>query len=159
MSFLENIFNKRFFTKDTEKTEQRFIKALQEFNNFDEFNVANFTLFENKEKDAVIECKDIRIMSLCSHHLFPFTARVHIKYIANEKYCGLSKLPRVCYHYSRRPCSQEELTSNIFNFLKKNLQPHFLEVAITDGEHTCCSCRGINTQVNYNTKLIYGDKQ
>lgn len=123
---------------NTPKRIQRFIEELRvKQKDFD------FKTFHKKECDEMIVQKNIQFYSLCSHHLLPFSGKVHIGYIPKDgKICGLSKLARAVEKFSARPQLQEILTIQISGFIQDNLKPLGVGVVI-EAEHLCMSCRGI----------------
>lgn len=87
----------------------------------------------------------IPFVSLCEHHLLPFTGTAWVSYVPQEdRVVGLSKLPRTVAHYAARPQVQERLTSQIVDALVEHLDPAGAGVLIR-GEHTCMSLRGAKT--------------
>lgn len=87
----------------------------------------------------------IPFVSLCEHHLLPFTGEAWVSYVPQEdRVVGLSKLPRTVAHYAARPQVQERLTSQIVDALVEHLDPAGAGVLIR-GEHTCMSLRGART--------------
>ena len=55
--------------------------------------------------------------------MVPFTGKVHIAYIPNQRVLGLSKLARIAEVYARRLQVQERLTKQIAVALMKILEP------------------------------------
>lgn len=106
-----------------------------------------FTTFKNESsiKEDWVILKDIEFSSMCQHHLLPFSGVVHIAYIPSDEICGISKLARVVDYFSARPQVQERLGRQIFNFIKKELDPNSL-VVIVEAKHTCVACRGIKSR-------------
>jgi GTP cyclohydrolase I len=88
----------------------------------------------------VIE-RDIYFHSLCAHHLLPFMGKVHIAYIPRKQIAGLSKLARTVAYFSHRPQVQEDLTSQIAEYLCRKLRTRHVAV-IVQAEHLCMSMRG-----------------
>lgn len=101
----------------------------------------DFTTFPNEGCDEMIVERDIRVVSLCRHHLLPFTGVAHIGYIPDQYLAGLSKLARAVDYFARRPQVQEELTNQIADMLVEELKPQGVGVVI-HAEHTCMTCRG-----------------
>lgn len=92
--------------------------------------------------DEMVVVKDIDFYSLCEHHLLPFYGRTHVAYIPNGKVIGLSKIPRIVEMFARRLQIQEQMTSQIANFLQETLQPQGVAVVV-DGAHMCSMMRGV----------------
>ena len=104
----------------------------------------NNAIFEESAKDMVI-VKNIEFYSLCEHHLIPFHGKAHVAYIPDGKIIGLSKIPRIIDHYSKRLQVQERLTNQIANTLQDILQPKGVAV-VMEGKHFCMLMRGVQKQ-------------
>lgn len=102
-----------------------------------------FTTFESDSNDMVL-IKDIHFYSLCSHHFLPFFGVVHVAYIPDGLIAGLSKIVRVVNYFSHRPQVQEELTSQVADYLVEKLETENVAV-IMSCEHLCMSMRGVNS--------------
>lgn len=100
-------------------------------------------VFEDvKHPDTPVIVGPIPFVSLCEHHLFPFTGQAWVAYVPQaNRVVGLSKLPRTVNHYAARPQVQERLTTQIADALVEHLDPHGVGVLIR-GDHTCMSLRG-----------------
>lgn len=101
-------------------------------------NGAIFTV----DYDEMVVVKDIDFYSLCEHHLLPFYGRAHVAYIPNGKVIGLSKIPRIVEMFARRLQIQEQMTSQIANFIQETLQPQGVAVVV-EGAHMCSMMRGV----------------
>lgn len=102
----------------------------------------DFTTFANAEGyDELVLVRDIPLQSLCEHHLLPFVGVAHVAYLPGERIVGLSKLPRIVEHFSRRLQTQERLTIQIADALEQRLEPRGVGVVL-EAEHTCMSLRG-----------------
>lgn len=101
-----------------------------------------FKKFDSNGYHHLVTASNINFYSLCEHHMIPFYGKVHIGYIPNSKILGLSKFLRLVDAFSHRLQTQENLTKQIFDAIKKNLHPKGLIVRI-ESEHLCVSMRGI----------------
>ena len=101
------------------------------------------TTFEADHEELVI-VRDIKVFSLCEHHLLPFKGVAHIGYIPGEhgRITGLSKLARLVEVYARRPQVQERLTSQIADQLSEQLEARGV-IVVLECEHLCMEMRGI----------------
>jgi GTP cyclohydrolase I len=99
------------------------------------------------EYDEMVVVRNIPLISLCEHHLLPFTGVAHVGYIPGEKkkVIGLSKIPRLIKFYATRPQIQEKLAVQTADALEKVLEPKGVGVWIS-AEHQCMSCRGIRVR-------------
>jgi GTP cyclohydrolase I len=101
----------------------------------------NGALFD-VDYDEMVVVKDIDFYSMCEHHLLPFYGRAHVAYIPNGKVIGLSKIPRIVEMFARRLQIQEQMTSQIANFLQSTLLPQGVAVVV-EGMHMCSMMRGV----------------
>jgi len=95
-----------------------------------------------EEHNEMVVVRDIPLYSMCEHHLLPFVGKVSIAYIPDGHVIGLSKLARIAGSFARRPQLQERLTSDIADFLMKELHPLGVMVQIS-AEHLCMTMRGV----------------
>jgi GTP cyclohydrolase IA len=111
--------------------------------------------FPSNNKDMVI-IRDMRISSLCPHHLSPVRIRCSVAYIPNGKeVIGLSKIPRIVEIMSKRPVLQETLTQDIADTLFKGLDALGVMV-IMRGEHSCIIDRGVKSYSETITSALRG---
>jgi len=104
------------------------------------------TFSEPKSSGNTVEILKIPVRSVCEHHLLPFFGFANIKYIPkNGKILGLSKFARIVDFLSRKPQVQENLTSEIADYLWKVLSPTYVEVSL-ECTHTCMTVRGVKTE-------------
>lgn len=99
------------------------------------------TTFNVGPIDQMVHVNNIEFVSLCEHHLLPFTGTAHIAYLPNQHVVGLSKIPRTVTAYAKRLQIQERLTEQIADALNTHLQPHGVAVTIT-AHHSCMGIRG-----------------
>jgi GTP cyclohydrolase I len=95
------------------------------------------------DSDEMIAVGPIRFVSLCEHHLLPFTGDAFVAYIPDgDRVVGLSKIPRVVEHYAQRPQVQERLTTQIAAAMQDHLHPRGVAVVIRSN-HSCMGLRGV----------------
>ena len=101
------------------------------------------TTFPNDDGyDQLIVARAIPFHSLCMHHLLPFHGEAHIAYLPGERIVGLSKLGRVVEFFSRDLQIQERLTTQVADWLQRELEPKGVGVVL-EAEHLCMSLRGV----------------
>jgi GTP cyclohydrolase IA len=102
-----------------------------------------FTTFANTAGyDELVLVRDIPFVSLCAHHLLPFTGVAHVAYVPGERIVGLSKLARVVGHFARALQVQERLTKQIADLIQRELEPKGVGVVL-EAEHQCMTVRGV----------------
>ena len=104
----------------------------------------------NVDYDEMVVVKDIDFYSMCEHHLLPFYGKAHVAYIPDGKVIGLSKIPRIVEMFARRLQIQEQMTSQIANFIQETLAPQGVAVVV-EGAHMCAMMRGVKKD---NTKMV-----
>jgi GTP cyclohydrolase I len=103
----------------------------------------DLTTFANDEGfDGLVQARSIPVRSVCEHHFLPFAGVAHVGYIPAEQIVGLSKLARVVEHFASRPQVQERLTTQVADFLDRQLRPAGVAVVVR-AEHTCMTLRGV----------------
>ena len=106
--------------------------------------------FPNEYDSDMVIVRDIEFNSICEHHWLPFSGKVTVGYVPSDKVIGLSKIPRVVKYFSRKPQLQEQLTTEIGEYLYNLLEPRaiFVEVEAT---HQCVKCRGAESNCSTHT--------
>lgn len=125
-----------------EATPKRFVHALKQLTEREDFN---FTVFPNLESGSeMITLGPIPFYTLCAHHVVPFFGHAWIGYIPDKTIAGLSKFSRAVKYLAKGLWVQEELTTEIADFLEDKLDP--LGVAVVmKAEHMCMAMRGVET--------------
>ncbi|MDB9801075.1 GTP cyclohydrolase I FolE [Flavobacteriaceae bacterium] len=142
----------QYFGEDSNReglldTPKRFVKFFKEFLNPPKWDC---TTFEGEGYDEMIVQTNIPFHSLCEHHIAPFFGTGTIAYIPNKRIVGLSKLARTLETYSRRLQNQERITSQVAEFLWKELEPQGVAVQLT-AKHMCMEMRGVKKHDTYTT--------
>jgi GTP cyclohydrolase I len=96
--------------------------------------------FPAEHNEAVI-LKDIELVSICEHHLLPFTGVAHIAYLPSEKVAGLGRLASVVEILASRPQLQENLTAQVADAIETGLSALGVVVVI-EARHQCVASRG-----------------
>ena len=89
----------------------------------------------------LVMLKDIELVSICEHHLLPFTGVAHIAYLPTERIVGLGRLANLVEILSSRPQLQENLTNQIADAIDASLKPKGVLVVI-EARHQCVASRG-----------------
>lgn len=136
--------DEELFDEESKKnTPWRWARFQQEWKEKRDYD--KWTCFETKGGQKLVILKDIDFASLCTHHLLPFTGKVHVGYISNKKICGISKLARIVDKFASKPQLQERMGEEIADFIEKILEPKGVMVVI-EGEHMCMRMRGVGKQ-------------
>lgn len=106
--------------------------------------ICSGAIFDEPSQSMVL-VRDISFYSLCEHHMLPFFGKAHIAYIPNGRIIGLSKLPRIVEHFSRRLQVQERMTQQIAETLHGLIRPEGLGVLI-EATHLCMVMRGVQKE-------------
>ncbi|SCX02782.1 GTP cyclohydrolase I FolE [Candidatus Aquiluna sp. UB-MaderosW2red] len=97
-------------------------------------------LFETEKNETVI-LKDIELVSICEHHLLPFTGVAHVAYLPNGKLAGLGRLANVVEILAARPQLQEHLTNQITQAISDGLNAQGV-IVVVEARHQCVASRG-----------------
>jgi GTP cyclohydrolase I len=94
--------------------------------------------------DEMVMVRDIPFISLCEHHLVPFTGLAHVAYLPGPdgRITGLSKLARLVEGFARRLQVQERMTTDIVEAIERELSPKG-SIVVLEAEHFCVSMRGV----------------
>jgi GTP cyclohydrolase I len=93
------------------------------------------------EHNEVVILKDIEFVSMCEHHLLPFTGVAHIAYLPTDRVVGLGRLPKLVEIVAHRPQLQENLTAQIADALEAGLGTRGV-VVVVEARHHCVVSRG-----------------
>lgn len=125
-------------------TPKRVLKAFKEMTDGYNADIQSIlgTTFDVGDVDEMIVVTGIDFVSLCEHHMLPFTGTATVAYIPNGRVVGLSKIPRIVEAFSHRLQVQERLTRQITTALDEHLGTQGSACLITSG-HACMGHRGV----------------
>jgi len=95
------------------------------------------------DTDELIIVRGIRFVSLCEHHLLPFSGTATVAYIPAGKVIGLSKIPRLVECFAKRLQLQERMTGQIANSIVNCIDTCMSAACVITASHSCMSCRGV----------------
>jgi GTP cyclohydrolase I len=98
--------------------------------------------FDVPHAGEIVMVRNIEFVSLCEHHMLPFTGEVTIGYLPRRKVVGLSKIARLVDCFSRRLQVQERMTLELANAIATNLLVEGVGVVVR-ANHSCMGCRGV----------------
>ncbi len=134
-------------------TPKRWAKWWKEFIDYDPGKIA--TTFTSISLDQMVIVDQIRVWSLCEHHLLPFWADVSIGYVASNKILGSSKIARIAHYRAHSLQIQERLTEQIGRDVMALAETKNVAVVVSGG-HLCMSMRGIKTPALMKTSYMQG---
>jgi GTP cyclohydrolase I len=112
--------------------------------------------FPSEGYNDMLLVKDIEFMSNCEHHMAPFVGFAHIAIISGKTITGLDKFVKLVDIYARRLQTQEVMTHQIGEAIKKVLQPKGIMIMI-EAKHLCVGSRETkNKSVSFITTYRYG---
>lgn len=92
--------------------------------------------------DDLIMVRDIRLESLCEHHMLPIIGVAHVAYLPRNRVVGISKLARVVDIFGKRLQTQETMTAQIAEAIETALNPRGVAILI-NALHQCMTMRGV----------------
>ena len=101
-----------------------------------------FTTFTKRGQHELVIIRDVPFYSLCAHHMMPFFGTAALGYLPSDKVIGLSKFPRVLDHFAARLQTQEQLLSDVADFVMVEAKPEAL-IVVLRAQHLCCEARGV----------------
>jgi GTP cyclohydrolase I len=138
-------------------TPARVAKAWREFIEYDPGKTE--TVFDAPASEGrvnqMVVVRDMRVWSMCEHHLAPFWCDVTAAYIATDKVIGLSKIARIAHKYAHRLQLQEQLVEQIAAEVRRTTGSDSVAVAAR-GMHLCMVSRGIKTEGEMISSALHG---
>ena len=110
---------------------------------------------------SIVVMTGIDAISVCEHHLLPFTAKVDIAYLPSDRIVGLGRLPKLVDLLASRPQIQERLTAEIADAIEVGLKAKAVLVKL-EAKHDCVAVRSLRQQdakiVTLEARGLYKDE-
>ncbi|MFD6156439.1 GTP cyclohydrolase I [Nocardia sp. NPDC060256] len=135
------------------QTPRRYARWWREFSEYDPGSIE--TLFEGFTDNQLVFVSDIRVWSLCEHHLLPFNCTLSIAYRSDKRLLGLSKFARIAHKHAHKLQVQERLVSDVAAEISAVTGSADVAV-IGRGEHLCMTMRGIRTGAQMTSAFFSG---
>ena len=108
------------------------------------------------DSTELVMLKDIELVSICEHHLLPFTGVAHVAFLPDKKIVGLGRIAKVVEVLASRPQLQENLGNQIADVINQGLSPKGVLVVV-EAKHQCVASRGARQpEVNTLTTSVRG---
>lgn len=98
-------------------------------------DVVEGALFASDTNEMVV-VRDIRLHSLCEHHLLPFIGKAHVAYMPTGQVLGLPQVTNIVDMFARRLQSQERLTQQIAQAFEQVTRASGIAVVV-EARHIC----------------------
>jgi len=135
------------------ETPKRVAKYWKEFIEYEPGKIN--TAFEAVNADQMVIVSNIKVWSLCEHHLVPFNSTISIGYITKNKVLGLSKFARIAHKHAHKLQLQEKLVEDIAKEVSELVETDNVAV-FAEGQHLCMVARGIKTDGKMITSVMNG---
>lgn len=122
-------------------TPKRFAKMWQQFLKGVEGDQDYMRTFDHQGTNQMVVVSDLRVWSMCEHHLLPFWMVVAVGYISRDRVIGLSKIGRIARHCAARLGMQERYVEQVADAITKVAGTDDVMVTAS-GEHLCMLSRG-----------------
>jgi GTP cyclohydrolase IA len=141
-----------------QETPARFLKAMQEMlKGYKEDPSEYLSKQFESTSDEMVVVKDIPFVSMCEHHMLPFSGHVTVAYLPSGSIVGLSKIPRAVQALARRLQVQERFTEEIANTLFGSFEDCLGVGVRVTGEHSCMKYRGVQSSGTMVTCKLMGN--
>lgn len=145
--------------KAIQDTPRRWWKAVREMTEGYRVDIRALlsTQFDDVPHGDLIVLREVPFVSLCEHHLMPFSGHATVGYIPNPDrgVVGLSKLARLVEAHARRLQVQERLTHDVAVDLLGYTEAQGAGCVVT-AQHSCMSCRGVRKTADMVTSSLHG---
>lgn len=134
--------------QEMKETPKRFATFWYDF--LTEHKEVSPTSFDSQGFDDWIVVDNIRVYTVCAHHLLPFYCDMTIGYIADGSILGLSKIPRIAQKRASMPQTQEVMCVQVLEDVVNATGAEYAFVKAS-GVHMCMSMRGVKSEGKTNT--------
>jgi GTP cyclohydrolase I len=133
-------------------TAKRYVEALESMTSGCKEDPTTYLskAFSIGDYDEMVVVDDLRIVSICAHHLLPVFGKASFAYIPSQSIVGLSKISRFIGSLTKRPQVQEELAVRIVDLFQETVQPAGCAVQIK-AYHGCMLFRGVEESRSFTT--------
>lgn len=140
----------------TAGTPARVAKWWKEFIDYDPGTIDRIFPIHENNSGMIVSVLDMRVWSVCAHHLLPFWCDVDVAYVPkNGAVLGLSKFARIAHQHAHKPTTQEQLVNSIVEHVEVATGSEDVAVRAR-GEHLCMTMRGIKTPGRMTTTEVRG---
>jgi GTP cyclohydrolase I len=94
---------------------------------------------------GIVLVDNVKVYSLCPHHLLPVEMKVAFAYIPAGKVVGLSKIPRFLKELGKCLLLQEDYTGVALDMFMEVVKPEGAMI-IVEGVHFCMRMRGVREE-------------
>lgn len=137
----------------TQDTPRRFSKFWDDYTTRGQTK-PDLTTFSSDISSGEVHLTNIRLYSMCEHHILPFFGTGEIIYQPRQLMLGLSKFQRLVDWKASGLRTQERITNDVFQDLLELLDPKFLSVSFRC-RHLCAEMRGVqNSMETITTKRM-----
>lgn len=115
--------------------------AMNEYerNNNSSKDIIPITTFLCESKEMLI--RSVKFISHCEHHMVPFAGTAYIAIIPDKILLGMNKIDKIVKFFSAKLQIQERLTTEIADWIEKNIKPVGVGVIIK-ADHFCAKLQG-----------------
>lgn len=103
-------------------------------------NIIPITVFKTDKQELLI--RKVNFVSTCEHHLASITnGECWVGIIPNSKLLGMNKIDKIVKYFAARLQIQERMTSQIADWIQKNIQPLGV-IVVVKANHMCAELQG-----------------
>lgn len=135
------------------ETPARWARWWRDFIDGDHGTPTTFT--QPADDDQLVVVSDMRVWSLCEHHLLPFWCDMAVGYVPRGRILGLSKFARLARRCAAKLQVQERLVRDVAAAVQEATGSADVAV-LARGEHLCMTLRGVRTPALMTSSCLGG---